>query len=152
MANPEEDILRTKGFSVEFVGAGKADEKKPAGSWLAWRGGVPTFEVCQTENSETGLRQYSPKRRYVTDIELTGLITPDRTSHLKFCNEVFGGKRTRTDITLRSLTVDNKPGPSHNYFSVMLKRFKFPRLDIRSGEPAKEVCTFEPYRHEAATG
>lgn len=144
-----DDQLRLKGFDIQFSGGGAgAAVESVDGSWIRCTGGVPTVEVIETTNQGSGLRTYSPGMSVVSDLTLEGFVSPTRAAIVGWCNQVFNGKETRADISKVPKKVDGTPGTPDNYFSCLLVRYKFPTCDVRSANPAREVLTVKPMRHD----
>lgn len=143
-----DDQLRLKGFDIQFAGPGSGDTKAVDGSWIRCSGGVPTVEVIETTNQQTGMRSYSPGMAIVSDLVLEGFVTPTRKSVKDWCNQVFSGQEARADITRVPKKVDGTDGKPDNWYSCLLIRYKFPTCDVRSANPAREILTAKPMRHD----
>lgn len=143
-------VQRYKGFDVEFKGVDNAPTTVDS-SWISISGGAKIQEVVEATVGNSPQRIFTPGKSYVSDLTLTGYMTPARKALMEWMkNSARGTGDLRADVTITPKTIDGTPAPSHNYSDCMITRIQIPRLSAGSAEPVQEVVVCKATRYATA--
>lgn len=77
-----DEFVRNRGFTVELKAGPEPGEVDR--SWRTVSGGAVAIENIEATVGNDGSRQFKPGKAYVTDVELTGPVTPSRDAMLEW--------------------------------------------------------------------
>jgi len=147
-AAPKDRVLHNKGFTVEIKAVdGSAVEVDS--SWLSVQGGAAEIETVEATVGNDGERRFTPGKAYVSDLTLTGYMTPSRKALLRWMqNSAKGSGDLRRNVVISvegPRPID--PRPEHQYYECLISRIRIPSLSAGSSEPIQEVVVIKPTRY-----
>lgn len=142
----QDEPQRAAGFEVEFQPGD--DEPTLDGTWHSVRGGTPIIESIEQTVGKDGSRTYTPGKAYVTELTLTGYMTPTRKALLAWMQNTLRQQvDPRIDVTIIPVDRNGRRGKRHEYSATLITRIKIPRLSAGSSDPIKEVVVLRPTRY-----
>ena len=125
-----DQVLRYKGFNVEIKGVDNSPADVDA-NWVTISGG-------HLDGKDKG--HYAPGRQYVAEITLTGPLTPDRKSLMRWVNDTANGGPVHRTVTVTLTPLDPKqPLETLVFEDAYVTGYVFPPLALDDPCPPRLV-------------
>ena len=116
-----DQVLRYKGFNVEIKGVDNSPADADA-NWVTLSGG-------HLDGRDKD--HYAPGQPYVAEITLTGPLTPDRKSMMRWVNDTANGGRVHRTVSVTLMPLDPRQPPETLVFEeAYLTGYVFPPLAL----------------------